>query len=73
MSAFYCSCSVLICVSNLFDGDVDLVVEEDSNGDFVNASSHFEFMLRRKSKAVCIVQAKKDNFRTRYDRNLGGL
>ena len=52
---------VLICVCILFNGDVDIVVEEDLVGNFVKAHGHFEFMLRRGSKAVCIVEAKKDD------------
>jgi hypothetical protein len=52
---------VLICVCNLLDGDVDIVVEEDLMGKFVKAHGHFEFMLRRGNKAICIVQAKKDD------------
>jgi hypothetical protein len=52
---------VLICVCILLDGDVDIVVEEDLVGNFVKAHGHFEFMLRRGNKAVCIVEAKKDD------------
>ncbi len=53
---------VLICVCILLDGDVDIVVEEeDLVGNFVKAHGHFEFMLRRGKKAVCIVEAKKDD------------
>ena len=52
---------VLICVCILFKGDVDIVVEEDLVGTFVKAHGHFEFMLRRGNKAVCIVEAKKDD------------
>ena len=52
---------VLICVCILFNGDVDIVVEEDLVGNFVKAHGHFEFMLRRGNKAVCIVEAKKDD------------
>jgi hypothetical protein len=52
---------VLICVCALFDGDVDIVVEEDLVGNFVKAHGHFEFMMRRGNKAVCIVEAKKDD------------
>jgi hypothetical protein len=51
----------LICVCILLDGDVDIVVEEDLVGNFVKAHGHFEFMLRRGNKAVCIVEAKKDD------------
>jgi hypothetical protein len=52
---------VLICVCILFDGDVDIVAEEDLVGTFLKAHGHFEFMLRRGNKAVCIVEAKKDD------------
>ncbi|KAJ3199502.1 hypothetical protein HDU67_002777, partial [Dinochytrium kinnereticum] len=52
---------ILMSVCILFDGDVDIVVEEDVVGNFVKAHGHFEFMLRRGNKAVCIVQAKKDD------------
>jgi len=50
---------VLICVCILFDGDVEIVVEEDLVGNFVKAHGHFEFMLKRGKRAVCIVEAKK--------------
>jgi hypothetical protein len=53
---------VLICVCRLFDGDVEFVVEEELRGNFVNANGHFDFMLKRGKKAICIVQAKRDNF-----------
>ena len=52
---------ILICVCILLDGDVDIVVEEDLVGNFVKAHGHFEFMLIRGNKAVCIVEAKKDD------------
>ncbi|KAJ3214469.1 hypothetical protein HDU67_001654 [Dinochytrium kinnereticum] len=53
---------VLMSVCILLDGDVEIVVEEDLVGNFVKAHSHFEFMLRRGNKAVCIVTAKRGNF-----------
>ena len=52
---------ILICVCNLFNGDVNIVVEENFVGNFVKARGHFEFMLTRGKKAVCIVEAKKDD------------
>jgi hypothetical protein len=52
---------VLVCVCILFEGDVDIVVEEDLVGNFVKAHGHFEFMLKRGNKAVCIVESKKDD------------
>jgi hypothetical protein len=63
---------VLICVCILFDGDVDIVVEEDLVGNFVKAHGHFEFMLRRGNKAVCIVEAKKDDVERGMAQNLVG-
>jgi hypothetical protein len=53
---------ILLCVCNLFNGDVDICVDEDLVGNFVKAHGHFEFMLRRGKKAVCIVQAIKEDF-----------
>ena len=63
---------VLICVCILLDGDVDIVVEEDLVGKIVKAHGHFEFMLRRAKKAVCIVQAKKDDLEQGMVQNLVG-
>jgi hypothetical protein len=53
---------ILSCVCDLFDGKVKIVMEEDLDGKYVKAHGHFEFMLRRGNKAVCIVEAKKDDF-----------
>jgi len=63
---------VLICVCILFKGDVDIVVEEDLVGNFVKAHGHFEFMLRRGQKAVCIVEAKKDDIEQGMAQDLVG-
>jgi hypothetical protein len=63
---------VLICVCILFEGDVDIVVEEDLVGNFVKAHGHFEFMLRRGQKAVCIVEAKKDDIEQGMAQDLVG-
>ena len=51
---------VLITVCHLFNGDVEIAVEEDLHGNFLNAHGHVEFLLKRGKKAVCIVQAKKE-------------
>jgi hypothetical protein len=53
---------VLVCVSNLFDGHVEIVVDGDVEGRFIRAHSHLNFILRRKDKAVYVVATKKDNF-----------
>jgi hypothetical protein len=52
---------IIICVCFLFNGDVQIEVEEDLDGDFLKAHGHFEFVLRRGDKRVCIVEAKKDD------------
>ena len=52
---------IIICVCILFNGDVQIEVEEDLDGDFLKAHGHFEFVLRRGDKRVCIVEAKKDD------------
>ena len=44
-----------------FNGEVQIEVEEDLDGDFFKIHNHFEFILRRGDKRVCIVEAKKDN------------
>ena len=38
---------IIICVCFLFNGDVQIEVEEDLNGNFLKAHGHFEFVLRR--------------------------
>jgi hypothetical protein len=52
---------ILVCVCYLFKGDVEIVVEEDLVGQYVKAHGRFEFMLKRGTKAICIVEAKKDD------------
>ncbi len=52
---------IIVCVCQLFNGDIILECEEDLNGNFVRAHGHFEFVLRRGNRRVCIVEAKKDD------------
>jgi hypothetical protein len=52
---------ILVCVCTLFEGDVIIAVEEDLPGKFIKAHGRFEFMIRRGGKAVCIIEAKKDD------------
>ena len=63
---------VLITVCHLLDGDVEIAVEEDLHGNFLNAHGHFEFMVTRGKKAVCIVEAKKGNLEQGMAQNLVG-
>ena len=55
----YFIANILMVVCGLFNGDVRIEVEEDLVGKNVNADCHFEFMLVRGNKRVCIVVAKK--------------
>jgi hypothetical protein len=45
----------------LFNGDVQISADEDLEGSFLRAQGHFEFVLRRHNKYVCIVEAKKED------------
>jgi hypothetical protein len=63
---------ILICVCFLFKGNVDIAVEENLDGIFVKAHGHFEFMIRRGGKAICIVEAKKDDIEQGMAQDLVG-
>ncbi|KAL7519513.1 hypothetical protein ACHAWX_004263 [Stephanocyclus meneghinianus] len=63
---------ILVCVCFLFEGDVMIVAEEDLVGKYVRAHGHFEFMLKRGRKAICIVEAKKDNLEQGMAQDLVG-
>ena len=52
---------ILVIVCSLFNGDVRIKVEEELTGKNVKANGHFEFMLERGNKRVCIVEAKKED------------
>ena len=52
---------ILLVVCSLFDGQVQIKVEEELTGKNVKANGRFEFMLQRGDKRVCIVEAKKDD------------
>ena len=52
---------ILLVVCTQFDGQVQIKVEEELTGKNVKAHGHFEFMLQRGNKRVCIVEAKREN------------
>ena len=52
---------IIMSIGKLFDGDVEISVEEDLAGKFVQGQVHFEFMLKRRDRAVCVVLARKGN------------
>ncbi|KAI8897021.1 hypothetical protein BC833DRAFT_615226 [Globomyces pollinis-pini] len=66
---------ILVYVSNLFGPEdfIQIVIEEDLNGVNVKANGHFEFMLKRNNKRICIVQAKKDDILQGMVQNLVGM
>ena len=66
---------ILVYVSNLFgtEDSIKIVIEEDLNKVNIKASGHFEFMLKRNNKRVCIVEAKKDDMEQRLAQNLVGM
>ena len=52
---------VLVCVSQIFKGDIEILVEETVTGKIVHAVGFFDFVLKRGNKRVCIVKAKEDD------------
>eukprot|EP01033_Poteriospumella_lacustris_P008498 gene8498-6141_t len=42
-------------------GDVQILAEEEIEGNRVHAHGRFEFLLKRGGKRICIVEAKKDD------------
>ena len=63
---------ILIVVCSLFNKDVQIIVEEDLIGKDVKANGHFEFILKRGNKRICIVVAKKDDMEQGLAQNLIG-
>ncbi|KAF0683735.1 Aste57867_24230 [Aphanomyces stellatus] len=63
---------ILAYVSYLFGGNVQVLVEENVVGEKVHTNGRFEFVLRRGSKRICIVEAKKDDMDQGLAQNLVG-
>jgi hypothetical protein len=57
----HCIAPILIIVCAKFNGDIKILIEEDVDGVRVHAHGHFEFVLKRGNKRICIVEAKKDD------------
>ena len=66
---------ILVYVSDLFgpEDSIKIVIEENLNGVNVKANGHFEFMLIRNNKKICIVEAKKDDMEQGMAQNLVGM
>ncbi|KAI3656532.1 hypothetical protein MP638_003484 [Amoeboaphelidium occidentale] len=56
-----CIAPILVSVCQLFKNDVILEIEEDLQGDSVKVHGHYEFILRRGNKRICVFVAKKDD------------
>jgi len=52
---------IIIIVGSYFNGDIQILAEEDIEGNRVHAHCHFEFVLKRGDKRICIAEAKKDD------------
>jgi hypothetical protein len=52
---------VITIVCSSFNGDVQILADVNIHGNRVHAHCHFEFVLKRGDKRVCIVEAKKDD------------
>ena len=66
---------ILVYVSDLFgpEDSIKIAIEEDLNGVNVKANGHFEFMLKRKNKRICVVEAKKDDILQGMVQDLVGM
>jgi hypothetical protein len=66
---------ILICIVILFgpNDPVEIVIEEDLSGEQVKANGHFEFMLKRKDKIVCIVETKHYDLQQGIAQDLVGM
>jgi hypothetical protein len=62
---------IIMCVVSLLP-DVVVKVEEDLNGVNVHANGHFEFILIRGPKRICIIEAKEEKFKQGMAQNLVG-
>lgn len=63
---------ILICVCNLFKNELQISVEEHLVGNFVKAHGRFEFMIKRGTRAICIVEAKKEGLEQGMAQDLVG-
>jgi hypothetical protein len=52
---------IIVIVCSFFKGDIQILAEEEIVGNRVHAHGHFEFVLKRGDKRICIVEAKKDD------------
>lgn len=63
---------IIIIVCAYFKGNVQILAEETIEGNRVHAHGHFEFVLKRGDKRICIVEAKKDDIQQGKTQSLVG-
>lgn len=52
---------IIIIVCSFFNGGVKILAEEEIEGNRVHAHGHIEFVLKRRNKRICIVEAKEED------------
>ncbi|KAJ3127420.1 hypothetical protein HK098_006409, partial [Nowakowskiella sp. JEL0407] len=63
---------ILVCVSYLFNGDIQILVQEDLEGNNIHVHGHFEYVLKRGDKRICIVEAMQEQMNQGKAQNLLG-
>jgi hypothetical protein len=63
---------ILIIVCAYFKGDVQILTEEVIDGNRVHAHGHFEFVLKRGNKRLCIVEVKEERIQQGKTQSLLG-
>ena len=52
---------IIVAVCSAFNEEATILVEEDLNGKYIKAKSHFEMIIVKGDTRICIVQAKKED------------
>jgi hypothetical protein len=52
---------IIAAVCHELDGEVEILDEDDIDGNQIHANGHFEMVLKRGTKRISIVEAKKDD------------
>jgi len=52
---------IVVAVCHCFRGEVEILIEDDIDGKRIHSNGHFEMILKKGNKRICIVEAKKDD------------
>ena len=63
---------ILVCVCSLFDGDVEILIEENVEGKNVHVCGRCDFVIQHGDKRICVVEAKNDDFGKGFAQDLLG-